>query len=846
MERVIVNEGTKVDLFNLFEDLQNYTASNFNRLVGLFIESYGINASTLENGQIYPSDNSLQVTASAGTFVNVAVGEAITSGLHYIGITTPTTVSLVGLGIGIHTLYMRHQYTYGNPVNVMSGFAIGLVGGSQKNSRTHDSYAFVWDTSPAVSGVILAQVNVLDGAYNHTVTADYRWTNVFKLAANAMPGWDIVRKNYPGVQTMASGIQAASYMVKSTLTPSNSFFLTTGSGINTLTGSEATSLKALSHIQNTDTYTTASGFWVGGGPGVGALVLTVADDPMMPLNLRITDISPVTLSNYRQPGYETKLALPVAQGIISHDAAFTIRWNWDNVLINSFDGTNIMTVVLNPGPIHSVVVNALIGYHFWHPANFDYVVTANTASVLQVAGSNIYTTQLTVQPYKHTTNINTLGLLFSGSPTAGCIHSNAIHYEINTQVFAVHQMTVREERYESTIVGIDIPDSLITKENYYLGESIGINIRARTMNKVSGWQTLLGGSFTKPSPWKSPVYYEFPTLVQIPDISSVGASVSASATTAGFVVNINGWTLATAFELVWSTDANSTDFTNTRAFRTVSSSRTIDISTTDSAKYYIKVRPLISGQAVADPLSVNVTSGAGGMGVIIYSFGPVRSHLRSYSGTLGGLATGSYGYSWTVSGLASPAGTSYSGVLSDFPTIEGEILTVGNNDYTIDYMIPDWPGNGPAANSLVLLDSTGAQVSTGLAGQAFTIGVSKFARELITWTGPDFDFTITQIEVSQYGRPGYSLYPVAPVVRVYPLAMESDADSVICSTSGQIKYTQPADIFITQINGNRIVRIDAYDPSGVAGANKMGLVADITLTYMKAVTHTNITKDFVS
>ena len=46
MERVIVNEGTKVNLYELFEDLQDYSQTNFLRVIDLLIESYGVNAAT--------------------------------------------------------------------------------------------------------------------------------------------------------------------------------------------------------------------------------------------------------------------------------------------------------------------------------------------------------------------------------------------------------------------------------------------------------------------------------------------------------------------------------------------------------------------------------------------------------------------------------------------------------------------------------------------------------------------------------------------------------------------------------------------------------------------------------
>jgi hypothetical protein len=819
MERVIVNEGTKVNLYDLFEDLQDYSQTNFLRVIDLLIETYGVNADYLQSG-IPASDTTLKVTTSAGTYVNIAPGEALTSGLHYIRISAPTTFSTVGLSVGDHKLWLMHQYSESDPVDVMSGFAIGLLGGSQRNSRKHDSYAFAWDMVTTTSGVLLANVAIIGGALVDEVE-DERHANILKFKTNVIPV-DVVRKTETAVQEVQGGFWAASLAAVG-VSYLDKFTITTGTGIHTLSGNEATLLKARSHDQNTDTYTTASNFYVGGPAGTGSLVLTIPDEPMLPQNLRIVDISPVTLSDYRDKAYEeSRMPLEVKVGLISHEAAVTMKWNWDEVLMIGAPGPNTALIALNPGPDREVLADELIGYHFWHPTGYDYVITDNGASY-SVTGQ--YATQITVQPYGHSVGLETLPLIYTGTSAKAWVHSNADSYDIVAIPVTKSDDEVLEERYEARIISANgTPISLKTMENYFLGENIRINIRANNLSRHSGWAIMPPGSFTKPSPWLSPVTYRSPLLVKIPDISSVGASISAAGSSTGFVININGWSLATDFELVWSADQNGADFNNPRAERRITSARKVDITTSMTIRYYVKVRPLISGQSVAPALATDVMSGSGGQKPVIYTFGPTQVNLKTYSGTIGGYNVGPE--AWSLTSMYSPAGSVVvSGYINS--SLQGETLTVGVTDYNIDDTMGSY--------FLCLSDMNGNFVSAGLAGQAYTIGVSKFARELHTWTGPGFDFVITEIEVNQFAKPGSNVYATSPVLRVYPLAMESEYDSVVLSSPGSARYLQSTDILVTQNWGNRIVRIDLYDPSGSTDANKVGFTGAITLSY-RAIT----------
>lgn len=836
MDRVIVNEGTKVNLYNLFEDLQDYSQNNFLKVIDLLIESYGVNADTAQDGSIVATDTSLKVTAGAGgsaDYVNIAPGEALTSGLHYISINTPATFSLVGLSTGWHYLYLKHKYTYSDPVDVMSGFAIGLMGGSQKNSRVYDSYEFIWDTNPTISGIALASVIVLNGAYEHDVEDDLRPSNVLKLK-NAVLSEDVVRKSETGTQVLLGSLTAPAVIAKSS---SNTFTITSGTGTNTLTGTEATTLKTQSHVQNTDTYTSASTFYVGGDVSTGHEVITLAGEPMKPLNFRITDIDSATKSSMRDTYYiDNKLALSVKTGLISHDAMVSLAWNWDECSLRTHLDPGKIRVKLSPG-VTQVNANDLVGYHLWLPNTVlvvdsgiaDFVITANDASESRTDG---YWTTLTVDPYEHTVEIDDASIDDNNinAVTNAWIHSNAERYDVvaiptrmGTEVYA--------GRHENIVSYFPVPAAMRLQAEYPLGESLELLVRAASTGHVTHYTRLFQGSFTKPAGWKSPVTYSRPVLVEIPEILSTGAQISAVGTSSGFKVQIEGWNLATDYEVVWNTSSSIADFNDIRAYRTVSSSRTIDISTSNSALYYVKVRPLISGQAVAAPLSTQVMSGTGGQQPVIYSFGPVSVNLKTYSGTLSTYDAGPGG--WLISGdIYSPAGSVKVNVMND--DLLGETITIDGVDYTIGNIL--WeianPGDVPVP-LLQILPEVGDEIVTGLDGKAFTIGTSELAREVFTGVLSEglTNVIITSIDADIWALPGVTDYiPSAPIIRVYPINNPEVGDTLVL---GRVKgyYTQTTDIPISLNNGNMIVKVDLYDPAVGTNSNKLGVFGQISLHY---------------
>jgi len=257
MERVIVTEGTKVNLYRLFEDLQDYTKTNAKNICDILFESYGVNVEFDQQGNPLSTDSSLLVSGVGGeNFVTVYPGQALTSSLGFINVPTQQVLSLTSLtysgpGDDPHYLYIKHKQIEDTPIGVASGFVYGLGVTDQVNSRAHDNYEFVWDNDPTVSGFQLATVHLDSFKTNAQLPEDTR--DQLVLSKSVLPG-STLYLNRTSLQQMQGDLTVPNLTINTLLTL----------GGTTLSGSTLSSIKTNNHAQNTDTGTTNSTFTVNG------------------------------------------------------------------------------------------------------------------------------------------------------------------------------------------------------------------------------------------------------------------------------------------------------------------------------------------------------------------------------------------------------------------------------------------------------------------------------------------------------------------------------------------------------------------------------------------------------
>lgn len=759
MDRVIVTGGTKTSLYQLFEDLQDYTQDNIQNWLFSMMESFGVMVQTTPEGNISSLDTSLQVTYYDANHVEVSAGEAITSGLCFIDI-PDTILSTSTLSDGPHYLYAQHTYIQDTPVPVQSGFTYGM--GTTSNSREHDSYQFVWDTNPLVSGVLLAQVTTFNGhPYNNIV--DMRSTNILKFKPTMV------------------------------------------------------------HTQNTDSGTTSAFFRVGNSSisaDDGSLVMLVPSTPMVPKNVRIVDVYPSTISSTRLKAFDAQLAATVRTGLISHTGTISLKWNYDDVQgAGGVPGTGQFEIT-NSGGSKTWAIDELVGYHLWLTGvSKDYVITANLAT------SNTDTV-LTVAPYGHSVPVD--GYTATANQPAW-IHSNATSYELLITPLQETGVPVPNERYEDIVKGA--PNGLPALQDtmdLFLGEQVAIQIRAVQSTITSAYATMPAGNYTKQPPFVTIQDYDSNFLMQLPGLNSQGVKIGANTTTTGFTITIVGWELATDYEICYTTNAAGPNFLDPTQEVFTTRQNSVDIPTSTSSTYYIAVRPLMVGQAVADAQVTSVVSGAGNNAIKGNTVFFSNVSVKTYGGQLGAYDGVTYqGYATTS--IYSPA-DSASRLVFPGQAIWGKTMTVGGIDYSIDEVIPYG-----STTYIRLFDSNGNE-NTGLGTPTFTINTSQQGR-IIGTTYFNQDVILVSISVAQKSK-GYT--NGTPVLRWYQLGQAGFGDSLTLLSPGVATYSQPTDVTILQQNGNQTLIVDLYDPSNTD--NHSGFVGDITIVW-KPYTSTGRTTD---
>lgn len=809
MDRVIVKAGTKTNMYQLFEDLQNYSEDALKNVLQELVVSGGVQASTMVDGSVLASDTTMKVTGVPGqNYVSVAEGYGLTDNMQYLYVSPGTTVSVSTLGSGVHSLYVAQGTYYSDPVDVMSGFAYAQPGISQQNSRAHHNTVFVWDTDPVSSGLWLADVTINVSGICYSVT-DKRYTNVLKLEQALVPD-NVVRTDRGEAQAFDAGLVLPSLELNST----SAALLTLVSGVVSeyLSVARLQDLLTRIHTQGTDTGTTATSFRVGNTTttsGDGYLVMLEPDTPMPPKNLRIVNVGSPTLSQaLRSKQADADLAEAVRTGLISHEARVTLEWNYRDIVGDGGKGTNGVTDtgkfrITNSGGSKTWTVDELVGYHLYMPsAGLDYKITANLATV----GTE---TVLTVTPYGHTTIIDGI----NASNPAAVIHSNCDVYELIATPVLDTGALVPQERIEKRITMQESPTSAMQTIDLPLGQKFIIKVRAKTGTTASVYTEMPAGSYTKTPPFATIQNYAKPYYVQLPTIDSTGAKVGANTTPSGFTLTIVGWDIATDFEICYTTDASGPDFLNETHEKFITRQRSVDIVASGSRTYYIAVRPLISGQAVAVAKTAQAVSGAGGSIPKDNAYPITNINFKTYTGT----ALGAYDVTreaWAIGTIYSPAGSVKPATFDS--SLVGSYITIGGTDY----IIADLVGSG----YITITDLAGNLISSALSG-AYEINTSKAGRMLARTTNWPVDAQITSVIVEQWSKGGNN--NSEPVLRWYQESMEAYADSIPLIEKGSTNYSQTTDVTILAQNGNRTLVVDLWDPS--LDDNTAGFVGNVTI-----------------
>lgn len=817
MERVIVNEGTKTPLYQLFEDLQNYTNINDLRIMRQLIERFGVNCGTTAPYTADLNDPAMLVTIISGTSdINVHAGEGLTPSFQYIGVPS-TNLSVASLNNGGHVLYVKAVTTYSNPVNVMSGFAYNVSGIAQRNSRSHDSYGFQWDLSPGNSGLMLATVTISNGTA--LSVADMRGQNVLKLNRDVLPDAVLRTDNFLP-QTLAGPLTVRNYLE-----------LSDGSGLN-YPKINVEQLKIVeARISGIDTLrstgTALTDFRVGVGTmnaGAGWPVKIDASFNMVsPTKFKIVDIQPANPTS-KEP-----------------KAAVYFSWNCNNV---GFIGTTGgMGTITNPSDYGGFVNDELIGmwlYIFHNNTATNYLIVDNTTTTVSVNTLDGEVPNLT--------GVNTA----NGDKVK--IHCGATSYTIecngeSTSVYGQDKVAVADHNEGQTFTdNYQSPWRFGGVMSLPIGDTYTIYIYAtrshENISSILAPKYLSAGTFYKnPSLYGAASFtYSSPTLIQLPTVLDPGDQggtndISIIPLNFGYRVYVTERWKAANYIQVASAPGDNAATWNAGAGTTIYESEPkvhnqgtemispfqVDVSVPTQTLYNIKIRPMQAGQPVTpgsgDYPWPNLNKTVGGLIVssqdqtlftgnieLMTFHGNISESSASYI-TISTTTT-----PWTAGGTGAPA------VLT--AANQGDIITDSQNKLFILKQFIDsdhytsyftWApadvalfGSGPPATGFCKINVAEDQDET-----------RTIARKVISQGGFASNMQLSRVYIDVWSITGTSahmrVFQDTTIGRQY-----YDTSPIIQSAGPTILET---DVQLLSSRGNLVLGIDFYDDADVQACN---------------------------
>lgn len=553
--------------------------------------------------------------------------------------------------------------------------------------------------------------------------------------------------------------------------------------------------------------TTATEFRVGvdslGLGNAGLPVVTEAQDPADPLNLRIYDIN------------------PVPEELHTGVADVTFRWGWQGLTggHNAGDGANTLRVTgVEAGSMAlDVETDALVGQRVYssefQSADNSYLIEGNTATTGGV-------TILTLEDAYADESVTESGYII---PDSDRVDVEVVPYYGSK--FHEAEVANRQTGHSFTIP----PETTFRLPLQRYGETAYYKARIKAykgVNGASAWVAMTGGQYDPDHGAADPddqqvVTYTVPFACQLPALSDTGAGISLTATRTGFQVSISGWRSASnlnksahEFEVARTTlDTLNWDDTNDTIHEFTRDS-ILDVSTTLRRKWIVGVRPRQNMQVVGTPQTDEVTSGAGGVAPgDIAVINNQEFNIQTYSGTVDTVTDITGVYLLRLSTIKHPAAsvddariielfqylTQRTSVLVD--NAGNEFLIIGQADYdttagTADIIVGNVTGDSMAPVTGAFTINTSERGRRVLADNSLSVQFESVEGYL------DWDYTLGATE----GNPA--------VLRV-------------CQNSDQGKYfadsytffgndgadVVPVDFEIIYAHGNLGILFDFYDSS---------------------------------
>ena len=315
MEKIIAPQGSKVDLSDLVESIQNISANNMKDLMDTLLKSYGV----LHSGI---TDTGMELTQYSTDSVEVGPGLAIVPAGHPIAVSGDDTIQDRRLTITdgySGSVWISYTPFTSEPVQILDGFAWLASGTQFEDSLQTPYYALVAD-DPGISGIELATVH----RQGSTITiTDLRWDNSLKF--------------YDQLDHFQ-----------------NTDWYTTNIDFKVGVG----------HSDY--------------GDGAGLSVKLVPETPLDPLRVRIKDISPISLFDEIDASAQNYIPFFLRHSFRFPQATCEFQWGFDYVTGTGGSSTFTMEGYDPTVHVDTIQfsVDELIGYYF-RVDSVDYLIVSN-------------------------------------------------------------------------------------------------------------------------------------------------------------------------------------------------------------------------------------------------------------------------------------------------------------------------------------------------------------------------------------------------------------------------------------------------------------------------------------
>lgn len=758
----------------------------FNKIFSSLTKTYGIIKKDL-------ADTSLQVYESSTGKIGLRSGYALNSSGEFISNNSDTpdvlTIPDDGVTRKIFITYYQTQIETGT-ISISSGGAVVGVG-------TEFNKIFKAGKKLEIINSLLGN----DGAYEiSSVTDDLNLQLTGSFTAETNLQFKMQGKFTPGV-VVPDGNKRPYYYDSFSVTlesdanlPTDDKFLLAriarvGSTL-TITDSRDSNIHKFKESylgEFSQSFTNAVEFKVGGIDGTPVLLQQDAAPDI--INLRIVDISTVSQPELIDPSANQTSEL-------RRDYKLEVKLSFGYNALEGVGSTLGSFTISNLG--FSPTVNQFVGYFIYISTNdTNYKITANNTS------GNFTLANL------DGTVPNLTGIA-SNSVNPATINFNAEKYEIiaipyYSETYHEENLIAKEFNADNFLKNMIVALSLNSGIKYL------IKMRAIVGALKTNYLEMSSGSFTK---YGIAQNYDKPALITHPTIDSTGVVIGLTASDTGFNIEVTGWDSADQFEAKWTTSEAGVDYTKTDQPSAIFTSKKFEVTTNVSAKYYVKVRPVIGGNQVAIPQPTDkggeVLSGAGGIKPEDRLIASAEISLETYSGSINVLSTGAtFRGVISTTNLKSPAdSTDPEDAILSVGNLLGSVMLVGGDEYRI-YKQDDLIVFGRP----LYHDNS---ISTGV--KTFLINTTKNGRR-IKDVKLDVD---TRLNSYTFDNNILDLAGgAAAIVRIYQPTNESQTDYIDVPNADEI-YIKSGDVIIASSNGERILRIDVYDPQGNSNKTNIG------------------------